>query len=63
MSSNQPDDADANTSTSTSTSETISLLDQMEAEGLDEFYVTLDPSADVGPDEFKVALIDPKAKR
>lgn len=61
MSSNQPDDADANPSTSTS--ETISLLDQMEAEGVDEFYVTLDLSADVGPDEFKVALIDPKAKR
>lgn len=59
MSSNQPDDADANTSTS----ETISLLDQMEAEGVDEFYVTLDLSADVGPDEFKVAFIDPKAKR
>ena len=48
MSSNQPDDADANPSTSTS--ETISLLDQMEAEGVDEFYVTLDLSADVGPD-------------
>lgn len=61
MSSNQPDDADANPSTSTS--EAISLLDQMEAEGIDEFYVTLDLSADVGPDEFKVALIDPKAKR
>lgn len=61
MSSNQPDDADANPSTSTS--ETISLLDQMEAEGVDEFYVTFDLSADVGPDEFKVALIDPKAKR
>lgn len=61
MSSNQPDDADANPSTSTS--EAISLLDQMEAEGVDEFYVTLDLSADVGPDEFKVALIDPKAKR
>lgn len=61
MSFNQPDDPDANTSTSIS--ETISLLDQMEAEGVDEFYVTLDLSADVGPDQFKVASIDPKAKR
>lgn len=38
------------------------LLEQMEAEGIDEFYVTFDLSAEVGPDEFKIAFIDPKAK-
>ena len=39
------------------------LLEQLAEDGIDEFYITLDLNADVGPGEFKVAFIDPKAKK
>lgn len=39
------------------------LLEQMAAEGVDEFYVTFDLSADLGPNEFKIAFISSKAEK
>lgn len=38
------------------------LLEQMEDFGVEEFYVTLDLGADLGPDEIRVVSIDPKAR-